>query len=174
MLVHYSVHELFSPFTTKERRNVCRIITWPLFVTHCETPLVTHSVPNVLVAAHWFMTSFTILGYQRLDIWTKTRRSCFNFRPVDTTVCRVPLHFFHQTPRSHLKIGHGILIKSRLQYFFYRCTVHSEIHAVHSPTNALFINLVKSFKSTLKYTIISLLHVSVFNDHHQGALSVPD
>ena len=26
---------------------------------------------------------------------------------------------------------------------------------------------------TLKYTIISLLHVSVFNDHHQGALSVP-
>jgi len=25
----------------------------------------------------------------------------------------------------------------------------------------------------LKYTIISLLHVSVFNDHHQGALSVP-
>jgi len=34
--------------------------------------------------------------------------------------------------------------------------------------------LVKSFKFTLKYTIISLLHVSVFNDHHQGALSVPN
>ena len=32
------------------------------------------------------------------------------------------------------------------------------------------INLVKSFKFTLKYTIISLLHVSVFNDHHHGAL----
>ena len=32
---------------------------------------------------------------------------------------------------------------------------------VHSPTNALFINLVKTFKFTLKYTIISLLHVSV-------------
>jgi len=47
-------------------------------------------------------------------------------------------------------------------------------YAVHSPTNALFINLVKSSKFTLKYTIISLLHVSVFNDHHQGALSVPD
>jgi len=46
------------------------------------------------------------------------------------------------------------------------------IYVVHSPTNALFINLVKSFKFTLKYTIISLLHVSVFNDHHQGALSV--
>ena len=47
-------------------------------------------------------------------------------------------------------------------------------YVVHSPTNALFINLVKSFKFTLKYTIISLLHVSVFNDHHQGALSVPN
>ena len=47
-------------------------------------------------------------------------------------------------------------------------------YAVHSPTNALFINLVKSFKFTLKYTIISLLHVSVFNDHHQGVLSVPN
>ena len=44
----------------------------------------------------------------------------------------------------------------------------------HSSTNALFINLVKSFKFSLKYTIISLLHVSVFNDHHQGALSVPN
>jgi len=55
---------------------------------------------------------------------------------------------------------------------FYRSAVHFEIYVVHSPTNALFINLVKSFKFTLKYTIISLLHVSVFNDHHQGALSV--
>ena len=59
-------------------------------------------------------------------------------------------------------------------YHFYRCTVHFEIYTVHSPTNALFINLVKSFKFTLKYTIISFLPVSVFNDHHQGALSVPD
>jgi len=48
------------------------------------------------------------------------------------------------------------------------------IYAVCTPTNALFINLVKSSKFTLKYTIISLLHVSVFNDHHQGALSVPN
>jgi len=44
----------------------------------------------------------------------------------------------------------------------------------HSPTNALFINLAKSFKYIIKYTIISLLHVSVFNDHHQRALSVPN
>jgi len=48
------------------------------------------------------------------------------------------------------------------------------IYVVHTPANALFINLVKSFKFTLKYTIISLLHVSVFNDHHQGALSAPN
>jgi len=33
--------------------------------------------------------------------------------------------------------------------------------------------LVNSFKFTLKYTIISLLHVSVFNDHYQGAVSAP-
>jgi len=45
---------------------------------------------------------------------------------------------------------------------------------VHTPTNALFINLVKSFKFTLKYTITSVLHVSVFNGRHQGALSVPN
>ena len=57
---------------------------------------------------------------------------------------------------------------------FYRCTVHFEIYVVHTPTNALIINLVKSFKFTLKYTLISLLHVSVFKDHHQGALSVPN
>jgi len=41
-----------------------------------------------------------------------------------------------------------------------------EINIVHSPTNALFVNLVKSFKFTLKYTIISHLYVSLFSDHH--------
>ena len=59
-------------------------------------------------------------------------------------------------------------------FFFNRWVVNFEIYVVHSPTIALFINLVKSFKFTLQYTIISLLHVSVFNDHHQGALSVPN
>jgi len=48
------------------------------------------------------------------------------------------------------------------------------MYVVQSPTYALFINLVKSSKFTFKYTIISLLRVSVFNDHHQGALFVPD
>ena len=48
------------------------------------------------------------------------------------------------------------------------------IDVVRTPTNALFINLVKSFKLTLKYTIISFLHVSVFNDHNQGGLFVPN
>jgi len=36
------------------------------------------------------------------------------------------------------------------------------------------MTIVKSFKFTLKYTIISLVHVSVLNDHRQGALSVPN
>ena len=52
--------------------------------------------------------------------------------------------------------------------------IRKTVYIVHSPTNALFINLVKSFKFTLKYTIISLLHVSVSNNHHKGALSVPN
>jgi len=69
--------------------------------------------------------------------------------------------------KKHQLFAHTDLGKS-----VYRCTLHFEIYVVHSPTNALFINLVKSFKLTLKYIIISLLHVSVFNDHHQGALSV--
>jgi len=56
----------------------------------------------------------------------------------------------------------------------YRCTVNFEIYVVHTPTSTLFINLVKSLKFRLKYTVMSLLHVSVFNDHHQGALSVPN
>jgi hypothetical protein len=42
------------------------------------------------------------------------------------------------------------------------------IYVVHSPTNALFIKLGKVLEFTLKHTLISLLHVSVY-DHHQGA-----
>jgi uncharacterized membrane protein YdjX (TVP38/TMEM64 family) len=48
------------------------------------------------------------------------------------------------------------------------------LNVVYTPTNALFINLVKSFTFTLKCAIISRLHVSVFNDHHHGALSIPN
>jgi len=36
------------------------------------------------------------------------------------------------------------------------------------------VTWLKVFKFTSKYTKISLLHISVFNDHHQGALSVPN
>jgi hypothetical protein len=61
-----------------------------------------------------------------------------------------------------------------LNHFLYRCNVHFEIYVVHSSKIALFINLAKSFKFTLKYTIISLLHVSVFNDRHQRDLSAPN
>ena len=57
------------------------------------------------------------------------------------------------------------IITTYFHIFFYDCTVHFEIYVLHTTTNALFINLVNSFKFTLKYTVISLLHVSVFNDH---------
>ena len=45
---------------------------------------------------------------------------------------------------------------------FYHCTVHFDIYLVHSPPNALFINLFKSFKFTLKYTIISRSDIIVY------------
>ena len=45
-------------------------------------------------------------------------------------------------------------------------------YIVHSPTNSLLIKLGKSLKFALKYTQISLLHVSVY-DHHQGAGTEP-
>jgi len=38
-------------------------------------------------------------------------------------------------------------------------SLHFEMYVVHTPTNALFISLVKSFKFTFKYTVISLLRV---------------
>jgi len=68
------------------------------------------------------------------------------------------------------------MTECRMQISLRRLTSLSKtmcMHVVHSPTNALFINLVKSFKFTLKYKIISLLHVSVFNDHHLGACTAP-
>jgi len=52
-----------------------------------------------------------------------------------------------------------------IEHDLYRCTVHSKIYAIHTQTNALFI---KIGKFTLKYTSISLLHISAY-DHHQGA-----
>ena len=64
--------------------------------------------------------------------------------------------------------------KNYEKLFFNRWSVRFEIYVVQSPTNALFINLVKFFKFTFKYKIISLLHISVFNGHHKGALSVPN
>jgi hypothetical protein len=64
-------------------------------------------------------------------------------------------------------------LKKQLIFFLVAPRILKSTQFTHSPTNALFINLVKSFKFTLKYTIISLLHVSVFNGHHQGDLSVP-
>jgi hypothetical protein len=52
--------------------------------------------------------------------------------------------------------------------YFYRCTVHFDICGVHSPTNALNIQLEKALKFTLKFTRSLLLRVSVY-DRHQGA-----
>jgi len=37
---------------------------------------------------------------------------------------------------------------------YYRCTVHFDIHKVHTPTNALFIKLDNILKFTSKITLI--------------------
>jgi len=47
------------------------------------------------------------------------------------------------------------------------------LYVVLSPKNALFINLVKSFKFILKHNNIAPTFL-VFNDHHHGAFSVPN
>jgi len=91
-----------------------------------------------------------------------------NYIVVKYSAEQVRMHIMDDSYITHTK-NHYIKTSN-----FYRCTVHFEIYVVHSPTNALFINLVKSFKFTLKYTIISPLHVSVFSGHHQGALPVPN
>jgi len=49
---------------------------------------------------------------------------------------------------------------------FYRCTLHSDIHTVHSTTDALFIKTLTKIYIKIRW----LLHVSVF-DHHQRACS---
>ena len=68
-----------------------------------------------------------------------------------------------------IKVNRYLLINNNS---FYHCTVHPKIYAVHIPTYTLLIELGKVLKFTLKYTIISLLHVSVY-DHHEGARTVP-
>ena len=45
------------------------------------------------------------------------------------------------------------------------------MHFAHQK-NALFITSEKVLKFALKYTLISLLHVSVY-DHHQGEFTAP-
>ena len=94
---------------------------------------------------------------------TGIRRYCSLF----LAVCVLDILIIFNTYRFS---AHQVLYSAH-QYYV---TFTLPVIPVHSPTNALFINLVKSFKFILKYTIISLLHVSFFNDHHQGALSAPN
>jgi len=90
-------------------------------------------------------------------------KSAFYYASISFRVCYLSLYYaLHETMKTvyNYKVKHV----PRKDLFFY---------IVHSPTNTLFINLFKRFKFTLKYTIISLLHVSVFNDH-QVQIKLPD
>jgi len=51
-----------------------------------------------------------------------------------------------------------------LTIFFYRCTVHSDIHAVQSPTDAHLLKTLITIYNKIRW----LIHFSVY-DHHQGA-----
>ena len=53
-----------------------------------------------------------------------------------------------------MKLSLSQWFSKHINYTFYGCTVHFEIYVVHTATDALFMDLVKSFKFTLKYTII--------------------
>jgi len=90
----------------------------------------------------------------------------------------VALACFCMLSAPRIKVQHSfsfMLVQwNYYKIYYWFLFLHRAFWVVHSPTNALFINLIKSFKLRLKYTIISLLHVSVFNDHHRGALSVPN
>ena len=76
--------------------------------------------------------------------------------------------------RDRISKRYGLYLPTTFHLVIHFCSNINSIYVFHSPTNSLFINVVKSLKFTLKYTIISLLHVSIFNDHHQRALSVPN
>jgi hypothetical protein len=77
------------------------------------------------------------------------------------------------TTRRHTLEDHSLTVTQTIRSAdFYRYTVHSKIYVVHTPTNAMFIKSGKDLKFTLKYTLISLLHISVY-DHHQGACTAP-
>jgi len=60
----------------------------------------------------------------------------------------------HTHCQSSLILNHVQIV------LFYRCTVHFKIYAVHTPTNTQFIKLGNVLKFALKYTLISLMHLS--------------
>jgi len=57
---------------------------------------------------------------------------------------------------------HGVTIEIKKKTNFYLCPVHFKIYVVHSPTNALFINLVKSNKFTLKHNNIAPTYFGLY------------
>ena len=69
-------------------------------------------------------------------------------------------------PHLFIQIQHRFILNNliNLRMAYVRPKHVLFIYPFHPPTNGLLINLVKSFKFTLKHTIISLPRVSVFND----------
>jgi len=55
---------------------------------------------------------------------------------------------------------------------FYLCNVHFLIYILFTHQQMYFLFNLEKFKFIIKYTLLSLLHVSVF-DHPQGACTEP-
>jgi len=118
---------------------------WFVFLVHCSVSARSSSV------------SGSVVSCKNKD-WRLLTRSSVYLNYV------APRHFagwLLVLNRTGLKSRFAEQILSMLVSDFPINTTCSTLkdYVVRSLTNALFINLVKSFKFTLKYTIISLLHV---------------
>ena len=92
------------------------------------------------------------------------RRVYKNLCPATISASIMAANMWKNSIKNVESDNNKILYETLLDFFLQR----NGTYFLNKPR----INLVKSFKFALKYTIISLLHISAFNDYHQAALSV--
>jgi hypothetical protein len=100
------------------------------------------------------------------NVWSRQCQKCDKTysimgRSPDWIDTKILVEYLHKIVRNFSWTGNFLNSNAHDKWF-------QKIYRVHSTTNALFIRLEKALKFSLKYTQISLLHVSVY-DHHQVA-----